>query len=209
MNEKLTACAGIAIVKSHYPFARAYALADGLCSSAKRYRQQQKLSVSCLDWHFALTGLSGSIGEIRQREYSTYHYPEKLKDTTAHPPYRGEYLTLRPLTLNGNAKESHRSFSVVYKGVAAFQDLKLDEKEEPKWSTRRNKVKALREALREGPTAVRRFKTMYGLDVLPNIDPEKSDFQANGWWGDWCGYFDAIEMMDWYIPMNEKEGAIL
>lgn len=202
VGEKLTACAGIAIVKSHYPFARAYGLAEELCSSAKKYRVQQELTGSCLDWHFALTGLAGDIGEIRRREYTTYQQPEKLKETSSR--YRGEKLTLRPLTLNGNNKESHRSFNVAYKGVTAFQDLDLQPEEEPKWSTRRNKVKALREALRGGPPAVRRFKTMYNLKELPGIDPSKnSDFQASGWWGDYCGYFDAIEMMDWYIPLQE------
>lgn len=205
IGEQLTACAGVAIVKSHYPFARAYDLAEALCSSAKKYRVQNDLEGSCLDWHFALTGLAGDIGEIRRREYTTYQYPEKLKDETLR--YKGERLTLRPLTLNNNPKESHRSFAVVDKGVAAFQDLKLEEGEEPKWSTRRNKVKALRDALRDGPTAVRRFKTMYGLEDedMPDIDQSKnSDFRAGGWWGDSCGYFDAIEMMDWYIPLEAQ-----
>lgn len=201
IGEKLTACAGIAIVKSHYPFARAYGLADGLCSSAKKYRQQQALNASCLDWHFALTGLSGEIGDIRQREYVTYQKPEKMKESNSR--YRGESLTLRPLTLNGNHNETHRSFNVVLNGVETFQDLALAENEEPKWSTRRNKVKALREALRDGPAAVRRFRTMYGLEKLPEIDASKnSDFQSSGWWTEWCGYFDAIEMMDWFIPME-------
>lgn len=203
IDEQLTACAGVAIVKSHYPFARAYDLAEALCSSAKKYRVQNDLEGSCLDWHFALTGLAGDIGEIRRREYTTYQHPEKLKDETLR--YKGERLTLRPLTLDGNPKESHRSFAVVYKGVAAFQDLDLPEGEEPKWSTRRNKVKALRDALRAGPTAVQRFKTMYYLKELPEIDQSKNnDFQAGGWWGDNCGYFDAIEMIDWYIPLEAR-----
>ncbi len=65
----LTACAGIAIVKSHYPFARAYALAEELTRSAKSYRTKETIVGSCLDWHFALSGLGGSIKEIRDREY--------------------------------------------------------------------------------------------------------------------------------------------
>lgn len=204
VGEKLTACAGIAIVKSHYPFARAYGLAEELCGSAKKYRAQNKLEASCLDWHFALTGLSGDIGEIRRREYTTYQQLEKLKEETT-PRYKGEHLTLRPLTLNGNPLETHRSFAVVYKGIAAFQDLELAEDQELQWSNRRNKVKALRDALRDGPVAVRRFINMYGLTKLPPIDESKGDFQSSGWWGDYCGYFDAIEMMDWYIPLEAKQ----
>ncbi|MCC6608000.1 MAG: hypothetical protein IT327_32640 [Anaerolineae bacterium] len=204
VGEKLTACAGIAIVKSHYPFARAYGLAEELCGSAKKYRTQNNLEASCLDWHFALTGLSGDIGEIRRREYTTYQEPEKLKEE-ATPRYKGERLTLRPLTLNGNPVETHRSFAVVYKGVAAFQDLELVEDQEPQWSNRRNKVKALRDALRDGPVAVRRFINMYNLTKLPPIDESKGDFQSSGWWGNYCGYFDAIEMMDWFIPLEAKQ----
>ncbi len=196
-GETFTACAGIAIVKSRYPFARAYELAAELCGRAKKYRAQNGLDGSCLDWHFALTGLAGDIGEIRRREYTTWQDRSRLKDET----YRGEQLTLRPLTLNGNPKDSHRSFSVVQKGVAAFQDLHLRENEPPHWSTKRNKVKALRDALRTGPTAVQRFKTMYDLSELPDLGT--GDFRATGWWGDHCGYFDAIEMMDWYIPLEE------
>lgn len=196
-GETFTACAGIAIVKSHYPFARAYELAAELCGKAKKYRVQNSLDGSCLDWHFALTGLAGDIGEIRRREYTTWQDRSRLTGET----YKGEHLTLRPLTLNGNPKDSHRSFSVIYKGVAAFQDLHLRENEPPHWSTKRNKVKALRDALREGPTAVQRFITMYGLGELPDLGT--GDFRATGWWGNYCGYFDAIEMMDWYIPMEE------
>lgn len=197
-GETFTACAGIAIVKSHYPFARAYELAKELCGKAKKYRVQNSLEGSCLDWHFALTGLAGNIGEIRRREYTTWQDRSRLEDET----YKGEYLTLRPLTLNGNPKDSHRSFSVVEKGIKAFQDL--DKDKDPQWSTRRNKVKALREALREGPDAVRRFIIMYGLkELLPNLGT--GDFQATGWWGNYCGYFDAIEVMDWYIPLEEKQ----
>ena len=197
-GETFTACAGIAIVKSHYPFARAYGLAEELCGKAKNYRVQNGLDGSCLDWHFAFTGLAGDIGEIRRREYTTYQDHNTLSDEN----YKGEHLTLRPLTLNGNPKDSHRSFSVVEKGIKAFQDL--DKDKDPQWSTRRNKVKALREALREGPDAVRRFITMYGLkELLPDLGT--GDFQSTGWWGNYCGYFDAIEMMDWYIPLKEQQ----
>lgn len=202
LGETLTASAGIAIVKSRYPFARAYDLAEALCSSAKKYRAQNNLAESsCLDWHFALTGLAGDLNEIRRREYTTWQDPARLKDEN----YRGESLTLRPLTLNDNPKESHRSFNVVHKGVAAFQDLHLGEGEKPVWSTRRNKVKALRDALRNGPAAVQRFMIMYGLKTLPRIDAQKdSNFQFTGWSGSDCGYFDAIEMMDWYISLEAQ-----
>jgi hypothetical protein len=41
-GKDLTACAGIAIVKTHYPFARAYQLSEALCSNAKNFVRDEK-----------------------------------------------------------------------------------------------------------------------------------------------------------------------
>jgi len=76
-NEKLTARAGVCIVKTHYPFARAYTVVEELYKEAKNFirEERQRLNesegyyCSSLDWHFATSGLIGSIGDIRQREY--------------------------------------------------------------------------------------------------------------------------------------------
>ncbi|MCI0694051.1 hypothetical protein L0337_18840 [candidate division KSB1 bacterium] len=188
-----TACAGVAIVKTHYPFARAYALAEELCQSAKRYRRmnqdknENKKEGSYLDWHFALSGLSGDIKEIRQREFTTTEGS----------------LTLRPVALGENTRDPHRSWQVIMKGVEAFQDLKLhaDEKK-PHWSTRRNKIKALRDALRLGGEAVEQFLSKYNEGKsLPEVEPAVTAWPKRGWQGYYCGYFDAIELSDWFIPL--------
>src|SRR5579884_3153111 len=88
-GSNLTACAGVTIVKSHYPFARAYALAVELAKSAKSYRKELDSASSCLDWHFALSGLGGSIEEIRDREYKV----------------AAGSLTLRPVTVGANPEQ--------------------------------------------------------------------------------------------------------
>ncbi|HWP47346.1 MAG TPA: hypothetical protein VNM22_09315 [Candidatus Limnocylindrales bacterium] len=190
---RLTACAGIAIVKAHYPFARAYALADELCKKAKKYRKEIRnlhhdWDDGCLDWHFALSGLSGGIEVIREREYKV----------------NAGWLTLRPVTLNANPKESGRSWSVVRKGIEAFQDLPPSTQpgQEPKWSTRRNKLKALRDALREGPDSIKNFLTKFNEGrPLPDVDPSLVDWKNAGWQGGYCGHFDALELADWFIPL--------
>jgi hypothetical protein len=64
------ASAGVSIVKLHYPFARAYKLAEELTASAKTLNRKPKPDCSALDWHFAQSGLSGSIETIRDREYT-------------------------------------------------------------------------------------------------------------------------------------------
>ncbi len=190
---RLTACAGIAIVKAHYPFARAYALADELCKKAKKCRKEIRdlhpgWDDGCLDWHFALSGLSGGIEVIRKREYRV----------------NAGWLTLRPVTLNANPKESGRSWGVVRKGIEAFQDLPPSTQpgQEPKWSTRRNKLKALRDALREGPDSIKNFLTKFNEGrPLPDVEPSLVDWKNAGWQGGYCGHFDALELADWFIPL--------
>jgi len=180
---QLTASAAVAIVKAHYPFARAYALADELCRKAKKYRKEilshhREWDGSCLDWHFALSGLAGDIEEIRRREYTV----------------SAGSLTLRPVALENNPKESHRTWRVVENGIAEFRGNS--------WVGRRNKLKALRDALRDGPDSVEHFLTKYnGGKPLPVIEPSLNDWPSRGWQGDHCGYFDALELTDWFIPL--------
>lgn len=176
----LTACAGVAIVKSHYPFARAYALAAELTRSAKSYRTDRTIAGSCLDWHFALSGLGGSIKEIRDREYKVG---------------KEDWLTLRPVALDSNSKQAQRAWPVVLGGIEAFQG--------EEWAGRRNKIKALRNALREGPSAVEHFLVAFNKgDKLPLVLPEMQNWPSTGWQAGWCGYFDAIELVDWFIPLE-------
>lgn len=175
----LTACAGVVIVKSHYPFARAYALAAKLTGSAKSYRREKDISGSCLDWHFALSGLGGSIEEIRAREYTVDE---------------GE-LALRPVTLADNPVQAEHAWPVVRRGIQAFQ--------QEQWAGRRNKIKVLRDALREGPDAVEHFLAAFNNSApLPEVLSRGSDWQTTGWHGRVCGYFDAIELADWFIPLE-------
>jgi hypothetical protein len=77
----LHASAGVSIVKMHYPFARAYKLSEELTESAKSLTRGT--DCSALDWHFAQSGLSGSLDDIRKREFKV----------------KAGQLNLRPLTL--------------------------------------------------------------------------------------------------------------
>jgi hypothetical protein len=179
----LTACAGVAIVKSHYPFARAYELAEELSKTAKAYRKEG-IAGSCLDWHFALSGLGGSITDIRDREYKV----------------RAGDLALRPVTLKANPKHSQRAWPVVAAGINAFQG--------EEWVERRNKIKALRDSLREGSQAVRHFiVTFNNRQSLPSVLPGMDEWPLTGWQGDRCGYFDATELVDWFIPLEGEADA--
>lgn len=193
-----TAAAGIAIVKTHYPFARAYGLAEDLCDDAKKLRthfrdKSENWEGSTLDWHYALSGLFGGIGEIRDREYTV----------------PAGSLTLRPVALSDNVPDARRTWSVVEKGLTAFQS---------DWINQRNKSKALRDALRGGPDAIKTFCEKYLRDKassrqLPDVGglPNSLSWRESGWTTarhdpdcekHYSGYFDALELMDLYIPIH-------
>jgi len=69
--QAIDACAGVAIVPTKFPFARAYAFAEELCTLAKKKRQERKQDGSWLDFHISLEGATGSIDEVRQHQYRT------------------------------------------------------------------------------------------------------------------------------------------
>ena len=177
----LTACAGVAIVKAHSPFAWAYSTAGELCRSAKRYRSEDSRleTSSCMDWDVASAGSVGDLKRIREREYKT---PS------------GE-LSLRPVTLGPNPADKCRSWEMIERLVEEFQG--------PEWSGSRNKAKDLVGALMCGPHAVERFLTIHRNGRgLPEVDEERPAFMKTGWYSTQCGYFDAIELMDYIIPLN-------
>ncbi|MFC8849721.1 MULTISPECIES: hypothetical protein [unclassified Micromonospora] len=61
----LTASAGIAVVKSHHPFATAYELAEALTVSAKRFKFDGR-SLAAFDFHVAHTSTLRSLATLRE-----------------------------------------------------------------------------------------------------------------------------------------------
>ncbi|MBD2150643.1 hypothetical protein H6F44_11000 [Pseudanabaena sp. FACHB-1277] len=184
-KSKATACAGIAIVKTHYPFARAYELSEALCSKAKKLVRDETDNYSsrnpifsALDWHIAASGLLGDIDEIRSREY------------------QDSMLTIRPMRSHeygGKIKVIWQDFTNV---IQCFKEGK-------EWKDKHNKVMALREILTQGEDATKKFLEIYGKELLPEFPRVESTLREKGWLNSKCYYFDAIEAMDFYIPMGE------
>lgn len=187
-GKTLKACAGICIVKTHYPFSRAYDLSEALCKSAKKYvKEQDSGDLSALDWHLAASGLIGSISEIREREYKV----------------PAGNLAMRPVLLKEQSNE-WRTWIGFTKVVQDFLNQG--------WRDRKNKVMALREVLRRGSQATQEFLSAYRLENLP-LFPEaigqkrRKKFAKDGWstpTGGTCCYFDAIEALDFYIGLGEE-----
>ncbi|MCB0086234.1 MAG: hypothetical protein KDE47_35075, partial [Caldilineaceae bacterium] len=179
------ACAGVAVVKTHYPFSRAYELASQLCDRAKTFVRANKPAnssgFSALDWHFATGGLYGSIDEIRQREYRV----QLSEQTTG-------YLEMRPISLL-NREDEWRTWPQLKSILDVLQ-------QDDGWRDRRNKVIQLRDALRQGPGAVEQFRLAYDLGKLPGAQTEEQ-LSLSGWSDNQCGYFDAIEALNFYVPL--------
>lgn len=210
-GKPLYARAGIAIVKSHYPFSRAYELAENLAKSAKERISEidkDKKEVYALDWHVAMSGLFGSIEEIRAREYTT--------------PQGGK-LNMRPLSLKRDESDGEwRTWEVFKSIIEAFQghdkNKTKEENEHFSWREKRNKVKAFRDALRGGSDKVWEFLTLYKLiekkedgteeSKMPKVPIKVQEVKTTGWHGKTCGYFDAIEMLDLYFPLKSGSNPI-
>lgn len=64
-----TACAGVAITKTKYPFYRGYQLAEELCASSKKAFYANKKEGNWLDFHIAMTDIPDSLENIRKSQY--------------------------------------------------------------------------------------------------------------------------------------------
>jgi hypothetical protein len=186
-GEKLTACAGICVVKTHYPFARAYEISEALCREAKKFVKEKKEfepeGFSALDWHLAASGLSGSISEIRQREYQ--EKPGKLN--------------MRPVRLKKHDDE--------WRTWEGFTSIIRQFSEDEKWRNSYNKIMDLRDVLRQGPLATQELIRNTGVGKLPDFPKCTKDIDElakNGWLDATCGYFDAIEAMEFYLGLDKQ-----
>jgi hypothetical protein len=79
------ACAGVAIVKTKFPFYKAYELAEQLCQEAKivsKNYKKEEMDVSILSFYYSSTTFSGSINHLRSRTHRLGH-----SKTLYHGPY--------------------------------------------------------------------------------------------------------------------------
>lgn len=182
LGKSVHAGAGICIVKVHYPFRRAYELSETLTKKAKKMLGLDRPVASALDWHISTTGLSGSLWAIREREYTA----------------RAGSLLMRPVRLVDET--DWRTWENFNRMVGEFNFAE-------RWAGRRNKLKALREALRTGMSAVEEFlKTYFQGDKLslPKLGATWPALPEKGWEGEHCVYFDALEAMDHHFMLEES-----
>ena len=144
-----TACAGIAIVKSKYPFFKAYQYAEELCAVAKR-ESRNNGGTAYLDFLISSGGFSGSIDHIRERHFTT---PD------------GRNLHYGPYQCNGPGLD--KCTATLRAGVRIFQD-------KDKWSQAH--AMRLRELLTGNPMQCQNFVSVNNLQ-LPDM-PGKANLVA-------------------------------
>lgn len=177
-RKPLTACAGIAITKTKYPFYRGYELSEQLTGRAKEERNEKKDTGSWLDFHLSCGGFSGELGEIRQRQYKT----------------AGNELLMRPYKLS--------DFEELLKGAA---ELKFkDNNGRAKYP--RSKIMKLREVLFLGKTEMELFEIE--LEARDLKLPRYKDFEGEKIViNSKTPYFDMLELMELYPEFALKEAS--
>lgn len=168
--------AGVAIIPNHYPFAQGYGLAEELSGYAKKARDDG--TEPSLDWHIGKNGIVKPLGDIRKSQYKV--------DS-------GDLL-MRPVKLSNASEYDFSTFEYI---VRSFQSAR-------EWKERRNKVKALYAIMREGGNKVASFLVNGDLPPLPTDAKLQalSNLSQIGWNNRQCYYFDALEALDFYIPLE-------
>lgn len=171
----LNACGGAAIVKTHFPFSRAYDLAEALCRNAKNSISAEE-DASYLDWHIEQGELKDNLQKIR----SQYRAAD------------GAILTYKPYRIiDIMEKDSFLHFK------DAFHILLNSE-------IPRSKILGMREAAYRGKTATEYYLKSNQIDdelERTNWKRGESGFEeVNGKMK--YLFFDAMEMLDMYVELE-------
>jgi len=188
--DRVTACAGVALVPAHTPFDRAYDLAEALCESAKRHRREKNDGGGWIDWHIGAPRPGEGIGDLRAR---TYAHP--VAATSLH-------LTCRPYRLGASAdeRETWRWLSRTVLGTTA------DGFRGERWRQHRNKLKELASVVREGADGVRRAREAWTA-AATLAWPGSLDQTAGFLDGVRTPLLDAIELLDIHLPLGEEAAS--
>lgn len=198
----MNACGGVAIVKSGYPFSAAYDLAEQLCDQAKaklandcvKKGRLPNEDASILDFHILKGSFSRSLVQLRK-----HHYEIEANGQTCH-------LTMKPLYIL-SAQELKKADADVYSFSQFAKSFSRILRES---TSKRGKIKQLRERIVMGPDAVKQFLKLYDPErALTKDFPPLADDQDRSLFTSskdhTCLYFDAIEAMDDVLLLAEGE----
>ncbi|AEV68767.1 Cas10/Cmr2 second palm domain-containing protein [Acetivibrio clariflavus] len=175
MGEKITACAGIAIVKEKYPFFKTYELSEELCKNAKSSIEEGKIE-SRIDWHIVQGEYNNNLGEIRNTVYKTLD---------------GKDLSMRPLVVSKES-DSPNHYSLFRKDIEVIRTRKLPG----------GKIKGMLKEMKKGEAYL---DTYIEINQIYNVLGAHRLNAKSGFLNGKCVLFDAIEALDYFIPFCDEE----
>ena len=174
-DRSIDACAGVVIVPTKFPFARAYHFAEDLCGSAKLYRRDKgNSSGSWLDFQIIQEGATGSPSALRSTQYRSLE---------------GQILHQRPYQVPGEWD----NFVAILQGFRSQQ-----------WPRSRAKglLQALTQGPTATRRFVEgaQWREM----KLPDVGTIDANAKRTGWTGgspskQTTPYFDPLEALDFYL----------
>lgn len=169
------ACVGVALVHSHFPFFRAYELAEELCRRCKVALKD--CEASALDWQFSAGGAVTTVDAQRKTDLA----------------FDGKVLHARPKVVVGAVPAGLTPFHQ----WPWFREVLLATLQGDEWSEFRTQLKGFSETLREGSDASKRAlerwskagRQLPGIATLPALNT--TAFHAG-----MTPYLDALELLD-------------
>lgn len=200
VTRPMSACAGIAIVKTRFPFFRAYRLAEELCGSAKRKAkiiagQNNIQAGNWFDFHIVQSGITTDLCSIRCQQYNVPGMtgPGALKHGDLE--HREYNLCWRPWQVNSNEADNPYKWEN-FKNM--FKEL------QEKWP--KSKLKDdLRRAFTAGKSARDSILKETGSrgNKLPvfNAPGGSTDSKKPFSPGNITPYYDALELLDFMFEI--------
>lgn len=204
---KLTSCGGVALVRAHAPFHRAYELCERLCRSAKE-KKRQALQLGrggngCwIDWHVGAARPGESVGEIRERQYKQGPYSLTMRPYPLEPQPPGlnkghwDWFETEILGPGDNENDSFRGFRTA-RGVEISTV----------WSGSRSRVKKLDSLLQSSPDQVKTQLEMWRVIepevALPGGLPDGFDGASE------TPIRDAVELLDLHLRLAVSKQRVL
>ncbi|WP_405526727.1 hypothetical protein OG426_30230 [Streptomyces canus] len=202
----LSACAGVAVVKPHFPFVDAHRLAYALMREAKQVKEKVPGPCSGLSFHVLYDSTQADLGRLREQC--------TLADTPAQAAEDGmTRLVAQPYVVGGQGPDvawvRGRRWTDLLDRVAALTARGPDgERLLPS-----SQVHALREALFVGPrVADAQFAVLRGRYGGRGLERVGGDAGSLFWreepGGRWmCGLLDAMDAVG-FVPPAQDEAAV-
>ncbi len=221
---KLSACSGVAIVKSHFPFSRAYQLSEELCASAKtkakilaKLHNQEHIIGNWLDFHIVQSGITTDLSELRTRFYQISSVQEIQWKSPPEPLQYPEH-TKQPGMKYQQYNLLWRPWCVAGCDIKDYQwDVLRDIYDQFTNKWKRSRLKRLRNTMIRSKEEIEYLEEEFRSRhfILPLCFGDSQVFRDSHVFKKDKGgrnlfqtpYFDALELLDVYLPIPEQQGG--